>query len=110
VYDYNDPSGAPAGCSAGGDSDAYAGLLGFNFGSASATASSGCDNTGLSIGSANNYFSEGVTDSITLAQTNSSAGSNCHWDLQNIGLSQQIPASQSPGNYSLNLTVTLVAN
>jgi hypothetical protein len=110
VYDYNDPSGSPAGCSAGGDSDAYAGLLGFNFGSASATPSSGCDNTGLSIGSANTYFSEGVTDSVTLAQTNGSAASSCHWDFQNIGLNQQIPASQSPGSYSLNLTVTLVAN
>jgi hypothetical protein len=109
LYDFNDPSGSPPGCAAGGDSDTYAGLLGFDFGSAAITPESGCSTTGVSFGG-NANFEEGVTDAVTLGTAGSPASSGCYWDFENVGLNQQIPAGQPGGSYSLNLTVTLVAD
>jgi hypothetical protein len=114
VYDFNDPSGSPPGCAAGGDGDTYAGLLSLNFDNETVTPESdwsGCTSTGLSNGS-DTGFDEGVTDSIQIGQASSLQGApnGCYWDFQNIGLNQQIPAGQPHGNYSLNLTVTLVAD
>ena len=109
VYDYNDLSGSPAGCASGTDSDTYAGLLGLNFGSATIAPQSGCSNTGVSLGS-NAHFNEGTTDAIELMSASGSAPTSCYWDLMGVTLEQQIPEAQTPGNYSLNLTLTAVAN
>lgn len=108
-YDFNDPSGSPPGCSAGADSDTYAGQLSLGFSSASITPASGCTTTGVSLGS-DASFIEGVTDAITLASAISSADTDCHWDVQDVSLGQQIPASQPHGNYALNMTITVTAN
>lgn len=109
VFDYNDPTGSPPGCSAGADSDTYAGLLSFGFSGASITPQTGCSLSGVSLGSSN-YFNEGITDSINLGAASSSADNGCYWDLTGIGLQQQIPAYQQNGSYKLDLTITLVAN
>lgn len=108
-YDFNDPTGSPAGCSAGTDSDTYAGLLGVDFSGAQIAPQAGCSTTGLSFGPAAN-FDEGTSDALTLLTANGSAPTGCYWDLTGVDLSQQIPSEQTPGSYSLNLTVTVVAN
>lgn len=107
--DFNDPSGSPPGCAAGGDSDTYAGLLSMNFSGMAVTPRSGCTSSGIGLASGSNvYFNQDVTDALQIASA-SGAGTDCYWDFQNIGLDQTIPAGQPPGNYTLGLTVTLVA-
>jgi|GEM_PF-783916 len=69
------------------------------------TPQTNCPSTGLSKGSAT-YFNQGVTDSITILSATGSAYTNCYWDLTGISLTQDIPASQKGGNYSLNMTIT----
>lgn len=108
-YDFNDPAGSPSGCAAGLDSDTYAGRLSLNPSAGTITSQSNCANTGVSLGGSA-AFSENVTDSITLLNGSSSAELGCYWDLTGVGISQYIPADQKSGNYSLNLTMTVVSN
>lgn len=108
-YDFNDPGGSPAGCSAGLDSDTYAGQLSLGFSGASITAQSGCSTTGLSFGSSSG-FDEGVANTISILSAGATAGNNCYWDIMGINLTQQVPAEVPPGNYTLGLTLTAVAN
>ena len=98
-YAFNNPTSS--GCSAG--------QLSVNPALGTITPKSGCTNTGISPGSAT-AFNAGVTDGISLASASTSASTGCYWDLTGITLSQTIPAEQSVGSYTLNLTVTLVAN
>jgi hypothetical protein len=105
-YDYNDASGSPAGCSAGLDSDIYAGQLGVSPSIGSSSPQSGCTNTGITLGSTA-YFSEGITDAIGLASGSSSASRFCYWDITGIGLTQRVPAAQPNGSYYLDLTITV---
>jgi hypothetical protein len=109
LYDYNDPSGSPGGCAAGGDSDTYAGQLSVDTGSASVAPESGCNTSGLTLGS-NTAFDEGITDALTLADASNGASSGCYWDLTGFQLSQEIPSFQPPGNYTLGMTITLTAD
>lgn len=109
LFDFNDTSGAPPGCSAGSDADVYAGQLGFGFGSATVSPESGCSSTDISLGSSAG-FEEGVTDSVTLMSAGATAEMGCYWDLQNVDLSQTIPPGQAAGDYSIDLTITVVAN
>ena len=101
-YDFNDSSGS----SDGGDTDSLGGQLTLfpNNGS----VASGCSTTGLSLGSMT-AFSEGSTNSITLFSASSAAAMGCSYDLTGIGLSQSVPAAQSHGIYSLDMTITVVA-
>jgi len=108
-YDFNDPTGSPPGCSAGTDSDVYAGQLTITPPSAAIAPQSGCSTTGLSLGS-QSAFNEGVTDAITLLSADASADVACYWDVTGIDLSQQIPAEQPTGSYQIGLTLTIVAN
>lgn len=72
------------------------------------TPSSGCDVTGINAGSGSS-FQFGSTDAITLTSATAAAAKNCYWDVQNISLSQVIPVSTAPGTYSINLTLTVMA-
>jgi hypothetical protein len=108
-YDFNDPSGSPPGCADGADTDSLAGQLSVDPSAGSITPKSGCTNTGISAGSSS-AFNEGVIDSISLMTASASAGMNCYWDLLGASLSQTLPAHQVPGTYSLNMTMTVVAN
>lgn len=107
-YDFNDPSGSPPGCSAGLDSDTYAGLLSIDPAVGTVAPQSGCTTTGVSKGSGSN-FNEGTTDNITLMSASGSAETGCYWDLTGVALSQAIPAETDAGTYSIDLTLTVVA-
>ncbi len=107
-YDYNDPTGAPAGCADGGDADGVAGQLTLNPALGTSTPRSGCTNTGISLGSSAS-FNQGIVDSITLISSSAGADLGCSWELTDVHTSQQIPQDQPDGNYSINLTLTATA-
>ena len=75
-YDFNDPSGAPAGCGDGGDSDTRPGQLTLNPSVGTTTPQSGCTATGVTRGSSAG-FNQGVANSLTLLSASSSAPTNC---------------------------------
>ena len=109
-YDFNDPNGSPAGCGDGVDADTYAGQLSVDPSPAVLTPQSGCGNAGVTLGSLGAY-SQGITDSMTLMNASSSVTQPyCYWDLTGVDVSQQIPTFQAPGSYTLNMTLTVVAN
>lgn len=107
-FDFNDGSGAPAGCADGGDADAFAGRMTLNPSVGTSTPQGGCTNTGVSLGSST-PFAQGVTDSVTLISASGSASTNCYWDLTGVTVSQTIPVQQAAGTYTLNLTLTVTA-
>ena len=109
TYDFNDGSGAPAGCADGGDADSLAGQLSINPSVSTMTPKFGCVNTNITLGSSSS-FAQGVTDSITLATAAASAYYDCYWDITGITTSQAIPDLTPPGTYNLSLTLTTVAN
>ena len=80
TFDFNDPSGAPAGCAdGGGDADGVGGQLTIDPTTGSATADySGGNTTGIALAGASASFSEGVTDSATIAT--GAAGSDDVWE------------------------------
>lgn len=66
----------------------------------------GCSSTGLSKG-VSTYFAHGSTDSITVLSADGTAAKfTCYWDFTGIGLTQDIPASQKGGTYSISMTLT----
>lgn len=109
-FDFNDPSGTPAGCSDGADAgDTFGGQMTINPAAGSITTDcTSCTSTGVSLGSSA-AFNQGTTDSITLA--NAGASSNDVWRgyLSGVNVSQTIPAEQIADSYSLNLTLTATA-
>ena len=110
-YDFNDPTGSPAGCGdVGGDADNLAGQLTVNPSASTITPQGGCATTGITRGSSS-AFNEGVTNSITLL-TAVSSQTNCYYELTNVALSQTIPANTPASGtaYSMNMTITVVAN
>lgn len=106
-YDFNDASGS--GCYDGADGDIYSGQMSIDAASETITPKSGCTTTGVSPGSSSSFV-EGSINSITLLSANATSSRGCYWDLTDIGVTQNIPANQSPGSYSLNLTITILAN
>ncbi|MEI8361167.1 MAG: hypothetical protein WCG01_03500 [bacterium] len=106
-YDFNDSLGS--GCSDGPDADNFAGQMTVNPAISVITPQSGCQLTGISKGGSAS-FNEGVTDALTLISGASTASTNCYWDVSGIGVYQTIPAMQLPNNYSMDLTITIVAN
>ncbi len=107
-YDYNEPNGSPAGCSDGSDTDSVAGKLRIEPSGATITPQAGCSTTNISRGS-NQDFNESTTSAITLMTASSSANVGCYWDLTGVNLRQYIPAGQASDSYSLNLTITTIA-
>ncbi|MBI4092424.1 MAG: hypothetical protein HY420_00700 [Candidatus Kerfeldbacteria bacterium] len=61
--------------------------------------------TGLSKGSSTS-FAQGTTDSITLLSASTSADQPGRWDFTGVGLTQTIPAFQTPAAYTLSLALT----
>ena len=107
-YDYNDPSGSPPGCNSGSDGDSLAGQLSVDPTAGTVTTRTGCSLTGISKGGAT-AFSQGVFDSISLLQAGSGSNTDCLFDLTGVGLSQKVPSYQQYGNYSLDVTLTVVS-
>ncbi len=108
-YDFNDPSGSPAGCANGLDGDLFAGQLSIARGTTQMTTN--CNLSGLSYNLGTASFSSGVNDAITLvnAAANTMQSTDCWYNLFNTSLNQTIPASQAPGIYSLDMVVTITA-
>jgi len=106
-YDYNDPS---SNANDGSDSDSLGGQMSINPSVGTITPQSGCDNTGLSLGSSSSYDEESSVDSITLLSATASASTNCYWDLTGISVSQTIPSEQPAGTYSISMVLTILAN
>lgn len=107
-YDYNDPSGSPAGCNSGSDGDGYAGQLSINPSTASINPMSSCSTTGVTSGVLAAY-EQSITNSITIASASSAADYGCYWDISGVNASQVIPPAQTAGDYSINMTLTAVA-
>ena len=111
-FDFNDPSGAPAGCAdGGGDADSLAGQLTVN--ASGATLANGqctsCTTANVTLGSSS-AFSEGVTDSITLASAAAASDDVADYTIQTISLSQTIPPGQPAAtDYDIDMTLSIVA-
>ena len=107
TYDFNDPTAD--GEDGTDDDDDVGGQLTIDPDIATLTPSSECSETGITKGTESS-FSEGVTDSITLAQSDSTADIDCFWDITDIDLSQTIPPGQLADSYQLDLTLSIVAS
>jgi hypothetical protein len=107
-YDFNDNSGSPAGCGDGADDDSLSGQISFDPSAGTLAPKSGCTNTGITKGSSGSFV-EGTTDSLTILSGTTASDTDCYWDLTGADVSQQIPADQPTGSYSINLTLTLTA-
>lgn len=109
-FDFNDPSGANAGCAdGGGDADSSAGQLTVDASASTLTADCGsCTTANVTKGSSA-AFNQGSIDSITLL--NAAGASDDVWRgyLTGATLSQTIPAEQSSDSYAINLTLTATA-
>lgn len=106
-YDFNDNTGSPVGCADGGDSDGVAGRMTFSFANVTITPEGGCSATGITLGS-DGGFTEGATDSVTIASAGGSADVGCYWDITGIEVYQAIPSDQASGTYSLPMSLTIV--
>lgn len=70
----------------------------------------GCDATGLSFnGSASFVAGTATANAITIASAAQNSKRQCAFRLQNIRLSQTIPAYQKPDTYTLPMTLTVTA-
>jgi hypothetical protein len=109
-YDFNDPSGTPGGCNSGSDGDGFAGQLSFGTDTTVIWPKSGCttDNLTWNVNDVER-FSQGVQDAITILSGSSATTNGCYWDIGGTEITQSIPAYQSPGDYQLDLTATIVA-
>lgn len=110
-YDFNDPTGANPGCTdGGGDADTKAGQLSIDPSVSTINLDClTCTSSNVSKGSST-AFNQGTTDSVTLL--NAAVASDDIWRgyLTGVALSQTIPAEQPADSYSVNMTVTVVAN
>lgn len=107
-FDYNDNTGTPTGCGDGADGDSKSGQLTFNPTVGSNSPEAGCSAANIGLGSQASFV-EGSVNSVTLASATSSAQTDCYWDLTNISSSQAIPSEQATSTYTLNLTLTIIA-
>lgn len=74
------------------------------------TPKSGCDTTGLALGSSAAFNEETSVNSVTLVTGGATSSLNCYWDLTDVSISQTIPKEQKAEAYSINMTLTIVAN
>ncbi len=102
TYAYNNSAGTPAGCSGGQLTISPAAEVI----TPEASPEYGCTNTGISAGT--NTAMSGTTP-VTLVSASSTSSYYCYWNITNIGLSQEVPAAQPAGSYSISLTLTLTA-
>ena len=70
----------------------------------------GCSTTGITLG-ASDSFEEGTTNSITLLTAASGANDIGDWTVQDIDISQTIPAEQPAAtDYDINMTLSILAS
>lgn len=106
-YDFNDPTAAAGD---GADADSLGGQMTLNPSGITITPEGGCTSTNISGGSLSS-FSEGVTDSITLASAASGADTGCYWDITGVSVSQTIPAEQpAASDYNIDMVLSIIAS
>ncbi|MFA7628366.1 MAG: hypothetical protein WCY37_03085 [Candidatus Dojkabacteria bacterium] len=66
-----------------------------------------CSSTGISTQSSA-YFVSGSVDSINLLIAGATAETSCDWYITGIDLTQDIPAQQAIGSYSIGMTLTVI--
>ncbi len=107
TYDFNDTSGATD----GGDSDSVGGQLTWSGGGSfvGVPNNTACPVTGLSIASST-AFAEGSVDSVNILTNGTGTNGFCRWDYSSgvDNLSQEIPAAQPGGTYTLPMTLTIL--
>jgi len=104
-YDFNDAGGYVDDGSTT-DADSYGGQMTVDPSGGTISGVNGCATTGTSKGSSA-PFVEGSTNSITIFSS-TSAAAYCRFDYVGAAanITQKIPAAQTSGSYSLNMTVT----
>jgi hypothetical protein len=102
AFDFNDTT---ANAADGADADSVGGQLTFDPSVGTLAAIAPYADTNVTKGSSA-AFAEGTDDSITLLSGAAGSDAPGRWDFTNIGLSQDIPAAQSEGVYTLDMTLT----
>lgn len=106
-FDFNDPTAA--GCTDSADADTYGGQMTVNASGATLAANGSYATTNITKGSSN-AFNQGTVDSITLLSGSASAAHVGKWTLQNIAVTQTIPAEQpSATDYNVDMVLSIVA-
>ncbi|MBI3963896.1 MAG: hypothetical protein HY341_02750, partial [Candidatus Kerfeldbacteria bacterium] len=82
------------------------GRLTVNAAGGTITPQGGCATTGLTLGSST-AFAQGTQDSVDLLTAGGSAQTSCYWDVTNVSLTQDIPATQANGTYTISMTITV---
>jgi len=106
-YDYNDPTASAVD---GVDTDSLGGQLSVNPSVGTITPEVGCTSTGISMGSSSSFSEPGSVNSITVVSASGSADVDCYWDITGVGVSQTIPAEQTPIDYSIDMVVSVIAS
>lgn len=107
-YDFNDAD--TSGCGDGGDTDSVAGQMTVD--PSVSTLTTDCDtctSTGITKGSSTAY-DEGVTDSVTLLTADNTSDDVGRWYLTGVDVDQTVPAGQTSGTYTLDMTITVTAS
>jgi hypothetical protein len=106
-FDFNDPTSV--GCTDGADADAVGGQMTVDpSGATIAQGQYAHGVAGISLGSSS-AFSEGVTNTITLMTSDGTTDIG-DWTLQNVSISQKIPAEQpAASDYDINMVLSVVA-
>jgi len=108
-FDFNDPSGAPAGCADGADTDTQSGQMTVDPSVGTLTTDcSSCTLTGVTKG-ASAAYSQGVTDSVTVLSAGATSDDVWRGYLTGGSIKQVIPGETPADAYSLNLTLTATA-
>ena len=111
-FDFNDPSGSPAGCGDGADADSVGGQMTIDpsGGVLAAGNCASCTTTGISLGSSD-AFEEGTTDSITIATAGAGSDDIGDWTIQDVDISQQIPPEQpAASDYNIDMVLTVASS
>lgn len=66
--------------------------------------------TGLIRGNTQTFSLINNIGSVTIASSTGSSSNDTHFDLENLGISQVIPAGQIAGEYGINMTLTIIQN
>ncbi len=108
-FDFNDPT--TAGCTDSVDADSVGGEMTIDpsVGTLATGNCALCTTTNVTLGSSDS-FEEGVTDSITLVTAAAGSDDVGDWTIQDIDISQTIPAEQpAASDYDIDMTLSIVA-
>lgn len=109
-FDFNDPT--TGGCTDGADADSFGGQMTVDpsGGTLAAGACASCTTANITLGGSS-AFSEGVTDSITLLTAAAASDDIGDFTLQDVAVTQTIPAEQpAASDYNIDMVLSVVAS